>query len=145
MNFTIRVAEVADVAAIASLSGELGYPASEAQIASRLAPLAASDADAVFVAVANEVVVGWIHVGAIRSLESEEFAEIRGLVVASSERGRGAGSRLVAAAEAWARERSFAKLRVRSNAVRTETRVFYERRGFRVTKTQNVFDKPLAP
>lgn len=80
----------------------------------------------------------------VASLESELFAEIRGLVVTHSERRRGVGSQLVGAAEAWSRRHSCPRLRVRSNVVRSETRRFYEKRGFVVTKMQNVFDKPLS-
>jgi hypothetical protein len=33
------------------------------------------------------------------------------------------------------------RVRVRSNIVRTDARRFYERLGYAVTKTQNVFDR----
>jgi hypothetical protein len=35
-------------------------------------------------------------------------------------------------------------LRIRSRTERVETRGFYERRGYTVTKAQNVFDKTLV-
>ena len=110
----------------------------------RLAELQASENDTVLVAVRSDKVVAWIHLSRIPSLESEPFAEIRGFVVTESERGTGVGTELVNAAEIWARERACPRLRVRSNVVRTETRRFYENRGFVVKKTQNVFDKTLT-
>jgi hypothetical protein len=35
------------------------------------------------------------------------------------------------------------RIRVRSNVARERTRKFYEKHGYVVTKTQNVFDKML--
>ena len=109
----------------------------------RLAELKQSQNDTVFVALRADKVIAWIHLCRIPSLESEVFAEIRGFVVTESERGTGVGTQLVSAAEDWARKRAYPKIRVRSDVVRTETRRFYENRGFAVTKTQNVFDKKL--
>lgn len=139
----VRAAEASDAAVVASLAGELGYPTDEPAMRTRLAALAASSVDAVFVVPRDGDVAGWIHVAIVQSLEADPFAEIRGLVVTASARGLGLGTRLVEAAEAWARERRAFRVRVRSNVAREETRRFYEDRGYAVTKTQSVFDKRL--
>jgi len=141
---TIREATAADSKAIADLTKELGYAATPAATRRRLSELQHSDNDIVLVATHSESVVGWIHVHRVASLEPEIFDEIRGLVVTESERGTGVGSQLVKAAEAWSREHSCPRLRLRSNVVRTEARRFYENRGFAVTKVQNVFEKRLG-
>ena len=73
------------------------------------------------------------------------YGEIGELAVAAHARGRGVGSALVTAAEAWARERGCATVRVRSNMKRVEARPFYERMGYRVVKTQYVFEKTARP
>ncbi|HEY8182637.1 MAG TPA: GNAT family N-acetyltransferase [Thermoanaerobaculia bacterium] len=143
-NTTIREATESDSTAIAALAGELGYATTSAEMHRRLAALQKSGNDSVLVAMRSGKVAAWIHLSRVMSLESEVFAEIRGFVVTESERGTGVGTELVKAAEAWARERACPKIRVRSNVVRTDTRRFYENRGFVVTKTQNVFDKPLV-
>jgi GNAT superfamily N-acetyltransferase len=137
----VRVASSSDAGALASLAGELGYPATAVEIAERFAAL--SSADAVFVAVLGETPVAWIHVAIVTLLESPRHAEIHGLVVTSSLRSRGIGEQLVAHAEQWARGRGVARIRVRSNAVRERTHAFYERLGYSVTKVQKVFDKQL--
>jgi putative acetyltransferase len=142
--FAVREAIDADAAAIAALANELGYPSTEDQIRARLAFVRRAAGDTVLVALRGDNVAGWIHLSVMASVESDAFAEIRGLVVTEKERGTGAGTRLVGAAEAWARRRSCPRLRVRSNIVRDETRRFYENRGFAVVKTQNVFDKVLS-
>jgi GNAT superfamily N-acetyltransferase len=142
-NTLIREATESDSAALASLAGELGYATSAVEMRRRLAALQESENDDVLVAVRSDKVVAWIHLSRIPSLESSPFAEIRGFVVAESERGRGVGTQLVSAAEDWSRERACPRIRVRSNIVRTDTRRFYENRGFVVKKTQNVFDKRL--
>jgi GNAT superfamily N-acetyltransferase len=60
---------------------------------------------------------------------------------AQAQRSGGVGAALVAAAEEWARVKSCARLRVRSNVVRERTHRFYERLGYRVVKSLKVFDK----
>jgi len=136
----IRAAEPRDVAAIAALAGELGYPSTAQDIVRRLAALDERD-DAVLVAEDGGACIGWILVSVIASLEHDPFAEIRGLVVAAAHRGGGAGAALVRAAEEWGRGRGCAKVRVRSNVVRERAHRFYERLGYRVVKSQKVFDK----
>lgn len=139
----IRAAGASDAAAIASLTVELGYEASPAEIGERLAALASSTNDAVFVAVLGLTPVAWIHVATVTLLESPRHAEIRGLVVTSSLRGRGIGAQLVSRAETWARAQGLTRIRVRSNAIREQTHRFYENLGYAVKKTQKAFDKTL--
>ncbi|PYT17392.1 MAG: hypothetical protein DMF51_02620 [Acidobacteria bacterium] len=50
-------------------------------------------------------------------------------------------TRKFAAAEEWAREHGCVMVRVRSNMKRVEAKPFYERMGYRVVKTQYVFEK----
>lgn len=141
----IREALPADLDDLARLATELGYPTNPEQIARRLAALLASPDHAVFVVeTAEQAVVGFLHVGIGRTLESEARAEIYGLVVDRDQRNAGLGAELVARAIAWAEERGSAQLRVRSNVVRDEAHRFYERLGFRTTKTQRVFDRPRS-
>jgi len=87
--------------------------------------------------------VGWIQVSVVESLEGGTFAEILGLVVASTHRKTGVGAQLVGKAEAWARENGCARIRVRTNVIRAEARAFYARLGYRPKKRQEVFDRNL--
>lgn len=141
----IRIATMDDVAAIARLAGELGYPATRDEMAPRLATLLATPEEhAVLVAELEGEVVGWIDVAIGIALESGRYATINGLIVDERHRGAHIGEKLVHAGEAWARERGMAKIRVRSNVIRERTHRFYECLGFVLTKTQKALDKELS-
>ena len=142
-DVAIRPATAVDAAAIAALSTQLGYPATEEAILARFDALEARGTTAILVAEQTGSVAGWIAVRDDLSLESGPFAEIAGLVVDEASRGRKIGATLVAAAEAWARERGHGRMRVRSNVLRQPAHRFYERLGYAVTKRQAVFDKSL--
>lgn len=140
----VRGIEPDAAADVARLSGELGYPADEREIARRLATLERAPDDLLLGAYEPDgTIVGWIHAFIARRLESGAFAEIGGMVVAESHRGRGIGSRLIDEVETWAWARGAARLRVRSRDGRHDAHAFYERRGFERSKLQVVLDKTL--
>jgi len=142
----IRRARRGDAERIAQLSGELGYPASAAQVATRLRQLTPVSKHAVFVAESPDAatgVVGWVHVSVAHLLESDIRAEVNGLVVAEGQRSAGAGAKLLEAAEEWARRRGCRGMNVRSNVIRERAHGFYERNGYEHYKTQKAFRKAL--
>lgn len=135
----IRPIAETDAHAVADLSTQLGYPSTADQVRARLARLGRAVDHAVLVAAADGPALGWIHLGATQSLESEPFAELLGLVVDQHHRGQRIGERLVLEGLAWARRCGFAEMRVRTNVVRADAHRFYERLGFKLVKTQKVF------
>jgi GNAT superfamily N-acetyltransferase len=140
----IRRARRSDVAQIAELSGQLGYPATGAQIAQRLRGLRPVAQHAVFVAdLPGSGVAGWIHVTVAHLVDSDTRAEVNGLIVAEGERSMGAGARLLEAAEEWSRKRGCRSMSVRSNVIRERAHKFYERQGYEHYKSQKAFRKPL--
>ncbi|HKW33610.1 MAG TPA: GNAT family N-acetyltransferase [Candidatus Acidoferrum sp.] len=140
----IRLAKIGDAAQLADLSGELGYPATVAQIRQRLRAIRPAAQHAVLVAETKDNgVIGWIHVSKQPLLEVGIRGEINGLVVAEKHRGLGAGARLLAEAEDWARKHGCKGMSVRSNVIRERAHQFYERNGFEHYKTQKSFRKPL--
>ena len=143
-EFTIREAVPGDASAIGSLAAELGYPNSGDETADRLRRVLETERQAVLVAETRELaIIGWIHVfGAVR-VESDAFAELGGLVVAESSRGRGIGGQLVASADRWANDNGYHRLRIRSRIERSEAHGFFERLGFAGQKTQRVFERTL--
>jgi GNAT superfamily N-acetyltransferase len=144
-EFAVRPAEEADAASIALLCAQLGYPAREAEVLGRLRLIRREADHSVLVAQSpGGRVVGWIHVFGARTVEYEPRAEIGGLVVEESVRGRGAGERLVRETERWAREKGFGSITVRSNVVRERAHRFYEKLGYVTVKSQRVFRKSLG-
>ena len=138
----IRPMTAADAPMVASLTTQLGYPTSSAQTSARLAAL--DGRFAAFVADDEGRAVGWIHVALVTSLVSGLTADIGGLVVDEAVRSSGIGARLLAAAEAWAREQGAAAMLVRSRIARERAHRFYEREGYGLVKTSHVFEKRLV-
>ncbi|HET7686293.1 MAG TPA: GNAT family N-acetyltransferase [Candidatus Limnocylindria bacterium] len=140
----IRPARPADAGAVAELSGQLGYPVDANEQARRLAPVLASERDAVLVAVdVADRPIGWIHVQERMLLEASGQALVAGLVVDAAHRSDGIGRALLAAGEAWARERGLATMRVLSRVERERAHRFYQREGYRIIKRSLNFEKPL--
>ena len=142
----IRKARRSDAERIAQLSGELGYPATAGQIATRLRQLKPASKHAVFVAECSDGtvgLVGWLHVSVSHLLESDIRAEVNGLIVAEGQRSAGAGAKLLEAAEEWARRHGCQGMNVRSNVLRERAHGFYERNGYEHYKTQKAFRKAL--
>jgi GNAT superfamily N-acetyltransferase len=140
----IRRAKTSDAPRLAVLTGGLGYPATAAQIRARLRRIQPASQNAVFVADSRkDGVIGWLHVSREPLLESDIRAEVNGLVVADGQRSMGAGARLLAAAEDWARKHGCKSMSVRSNVIRERAHRFYERNGYEHFKTQKSFRKPL--
>jgi GNAT superfamily N-acetyltransferase len=140
----IRKARRSDAERIAQLCGELGYPATPAQIVTRLRQLKPASKHGVFVAESIDVaigMVGWVHVSVSHLLESDVRAEVNGLIVAAGQRGAGAGAKLLEAAEEWARRHGCRGMNVRSNVIRERAHGFYERSGYEHYKTQKAFRK----
>jgi GNAT superfamily N-acetyltransferase len=140
----IRRARSGDAPRIAVLAGQLGYPATAAQIRKRLLGIKPASQHAVFVADSKkDGVIGWVHVSRQPLLEDQIRAEVNGLVVAEGQRSLGAGARLLTAAEDWARKHDCKSMSVRSNVIRERAHKFYERNGYEHYKTQKSFRKPL--
>jgi GNAT superfamily N-acetyltransferase len=140
----IRRAKSGDAPRMAELSWQLGYPATAEQMRSRLRGIKPASQHAVFVAEsAKDGVIGWLHVSRQPLLEVEIRAEVNGLVVAEEQRSLGAGARLLATAEEWARKHGCKSMSVRSNVIRERAHKFYERNGYEHYKTQKSFRKPL--
>jgi len=142
-NVKIRRARPGDASRLAELSGQLGYPASRAEIAERMKRVRPATLHAIFVAESKKQVTGWLHVSATPLLEVALRAEVNGLVVDENMRSLGAGAKLLAAAERWAAARGCKSMSVRSNVVRERAHAFYLRNGYEHYKSQKAFRKVL--
>lgn len=144
MNFSIRTAETSDSAAIAELSGQLGYASNKEETQNRLSEILKTNDHCVFVATDHEKVIGWIHGFYALRVESSPFVEIGGLVVDQHYQKRGVGKTLLEKVYEWAKSKECDKLRVRCNELRKESHIFYEHLGFELNKVQKIFSKGLS-
>jgi GNAT superfamily N-acetyltransferase len=144
-NAAIRAAAVGDAPELAELTTQLGYPVEPAAMRARLEHVLARSHDVVLVAVdADDRPIGWIHVAVLALLEHSHHAAINGLVVDERHRSAGIGRALLAAGEAWARQRGAIEISVRSRSTRERAHRFYERLGYEEIKRSHVFGKPLV-
>ena len=140
----IRNAREQDCAGITRLAGQLGYPASDDAMRTRLQRLLASASDVVLVAESAEgELAGWIHGILSQFLESEHRVEIAGLVVDERFQRKGVGRDLVKGVEDRAAKRGVGQATVRCRTERTGAHSFYESLGYNRTKTQIVFRKKI--
>ena len=139
----VRVADVDDANPITELCTQLGYKTSREEVEVRLKRALEDDCCEVYVAEVDGKILGWLQVAVKQTIESGEYAEITGLVVDKTSRGKGIGRDLVTQAEDWAKKMKQSTIRVRTNVIRKEAPLFYRAIGFKEIKKQSVFNKPL--
>jgi GNAT superfamily N-acetyltransferase len=141
---TIRSVTAGDARSMALLCGQLGYPASEEQIRTRLAQILLDEDHAVHIAQTPDgCLIGWVHVYIPELLLVHRRAEIGGLVVDEGHRRRGIGRVLMAWAEQWACGQGCETVHLRSNILRREAHLFYEGIGYRKLTTQLTYQKTV--
>lgn len=143
-KFRVRPATLADAPQLASLAGQLGYASTPEQVASRFREIAREAEHLILVAEDSAGhLAGYIEIFPFRTIGADARIEIASLVVDQSCRSQGAGRLLMAHAESWGRANGFAEAGLRSNVIRERAHTFYEKLGYRVTKTQKSFRKKL--
>ncbi|MEJ8302394.1 GNAT family N-acetyltransferase [Saccharibacillus sacchari] len=127
-EYQIRDEMEGDAGQLVELFVQLGYPASQEELSSRLTALRGSEDYAVRVAEQDGKLIGMIAFHRERAL-LQPTCEVRvmALVVAEQERGSGIGSRLLVEAEEWAREQNASYMRLNSGIreERSKAHVFY--------------------
>lgn len=128
---TIRKAGPDDAAAVQSLLTELGYPSPVEEVATRLATMAASPADAVLFAHDGPLALGLVALHWAPMLTMPRpLARITAMVVHEGARGLGVGRRLVEAGAELAREHGCGTLELTTSLQRADAHAFYEAMGF---------------
>jgi len=144
-TLTVREIAAADAAAVAELSGQLGYETSSAEMEQRMNEiLPLRKGHAALVACLGDEVVGWIEAEVMHHLQSPPHSLITGLVVKDGVRSLGVGGRLCAEIEEWSRREGVGVVRVTSRMTRERAHRFYLREGYTQTKTSAVFEKALS-
>ena len=139
----VRRATLADAESVARLCGQLGYAASVDETQARLRMIGSRPDQVVMVAENGGAVVAGIDLHIEHSIAAGKTVQIAGLVVDENHRGSGVGRLLMRHAEEWARSNGCSSLRLRSNIIRSQAHEFYEKLGYKVTKTQKAFAKEL--
>ena len=120
----------------------LGYRCDRILVKNRISQLD-PEREAVFVAVNNGTVVGFIHVELYHTLYFEPMANILGLSVSGKLRENGIGKLLLVQAENWADEHDITLMRLNTGANRSNAHEFYRHMGYRMEKEQYRFAKRL--
>ncbi len=121
---------------------DLGYQCDKMLVRERITELD-SEREAVYVALVDDSVVGFVHVEKYTTLYFENMANILGLAVSSKYRKNGIGKALLEQAEKWADKNEIALMRLNSGLKRSEAHEFYRRLGYSGEKNQIRFIKRL--
>jgi len=127
----VRPSREEDAEALASLMTQLGYPSDASQLRMRLQRAAGNPDVRVLVAEGEGRILGLIALMLFHAfVHDRPHGYITSLVVDESARGSGAGSTLLAAGEAWFKQRGADKATLTSHLRREAAHRFYERRGY---------------
>lgn len=129
------------LAQLPDLLSEVGFQTSIAELHSRIEALPRHDR--ILFALDGDRLIAFAHLRISHDLLTDETAEVASIVVRSSHRRRGVGRRLIAAAEAWARESGRARLLLRTDVVRTDAHAFYVAQGYEQSATMLEFIRDL--
>ena len=121
---------------------DLGYQCDKYLVKERISQLDPAR-EAVFVAVSDDKVVGYIHVEKYLTLYFEPMANILGLAVCWTYRKKGIGRLLISAAEKWAGDNEITLMRLNSGAGRRDAHEFYRHLGYGAEKDQIRFVKRI--
>jgi GNAT superfamily N-acetyltransferase len=129
---------------MARLTIQLGYDSTASQIAEQIVVMKQSGDYTVFVAqLMSGAIAGWIGVCVLRTVETNPWTEVTGLIVDETLRSQGIGKALLDQAEQWTRTRGCDVVTVHSNVVRERAHRFYEANGYDHVKTQKCLQKHL--
>jgi GNAT superfamily N-acetyltransferase len=142
-QIVVRPVCVKDADRMAELATQLDYPTKPEEMQRRLAQVLQVEDHAIYIAELGDRVVGWIHVCVRPLVQVDRAAEIEGLVVDETCRGRGIGRLLIRQIEQWAHGKRCDTIYVRSNIVRERAHGFYEGLGYENIKTSLTFRKML--
>ena len=143
-DVVIRMVEPKDAAEVCRICCEdLGYQCDKSLVKERILTLDVSR-EAVFIALVNDEVAGYVHVEKYNTLYFETMANILGTAVSSRYRKRGIGRALIERAEKWAEQNEIYLMRLNPGSNRAEAHLFYRRLGYGSEKEQLRFIKRIG-
>ena len=144
MDFQIRQCEIGDAEAVCELNAkEMGYDYTKDKTEEKLKQLLKSNKDKIFVAVVENIVVGYVHANDYDVIYAPHMKNIMGIAVSSDYKKKGIGRALLSAVEDWAKKDGADGVRLVSGAARTGAHEFYRNCGYGGDKQQVNFKKKL--
>jgi len=122
---------------------EMGYDYPRDKTETKLRELLKSNKEKIFVAVMDNIVVGYVHANDYDVIYAPHMKNIMGIAVSSNFKKQGIGRALLAAVENWAQETGASGIRLVSGATRTGAHEFYRHCGYSGDKQQINFKKML--
>lgn len=135
----IRELHKSDALSITKLSVQLGYQIDKSLILEQMALINANKDHFAFVAVLNNIIIGYIHGFLSIRLTSSPFLEIGGLIVRKEYRRKGVASALIGYLESNVND--FKTVRVRCNVKRESAHRFYLNLNYIEKKEQKIFER----
>lgn len=133
-DLIIREASPEDVAALAGLMTDLGYPCTPERMRERFVRISAHPAYHTLVAAYGGRVIGMVGLETGLYYEMDGgYARVSAFVVAAGYRRRGVGGALIRAAERRAREAGADYVFLNSGKHRPDAHSFYEESGYELT------------
>lgn len=144
MDFQIRECELIDAKAIYELNiREMGYAYPKNKTEEKLKQLLKSDSDKIFVALIDNIVVGYAHANDYDVIYAPHMKNIMGIAVSSGYKKKGIGRALLSAIEDWAQKDGASAVRLVSGSTRIGAHEFYRHCGYSGDKEQINFKKML--
>lgn len=138
----IRFAEASDWESVYTInSRSLGYDYPPGKTREKVEAILSSPYAWIFVLETGDRVKGYIHVADYQCTYSDPLMNILALAVDTDMQGKGAGRALIERAEAFAREKGYAGIRLVSGENREGAHKFYAAVGYSVRKMQKNFIK----
>ena len=142
MEIQIREGKPDDANAIYELNkNELGYEFDAEKTKEKLRYILMSGHDKLFVAVVQNVVVGYVHAVDYDVVYAPHMKDILGIAVSNKYKRRGIGKSLLCAVENWAKDTGACGVRLVTGKTRTNAHAFYRHCGYSSNKMQLNFNK----
>ncbi|BCN30759.1 GNAT family N-acetyltransferase [Anaeromicropila herbilytica] len=142
MNIEIRECNIEDARYIYELNrDEMEYDYPFEQTIDKLERILSSKNDKVFVAIIQDIVVGYVHANDYDVIYTPHMKNIMGIAVSSKYKGNGIGKALLTEVENWAKETGAYGIRLVSGEERSGAHEFYRHCGYIENKRQINFKK----
>lgn len=137
MNYTIRECLESDCLSIWKLNcEEMGYAFPVEATEQKIRILLRSKSDKIFVAIIDDVVVGYVHACDYDVIYAPHMKNIMAIAVSSDYKHQGIGRALLEQVEAWALCTGASGVRLTSGKARTGAHAFYRSCGYTGDKEQ---------